>query len=213
MTPRRLASLPFADLLAAFRSPEPTPGGGSASALSGAVGASLLAMVAGLPKPRAQNPDDEKRLATARARCASISDRLAELMDRDSEAYEAVVAAFRLPKGSDEEKRARSSHIQQALRSATDAPLEVMRACVEAIRAAADVAALGNGNASSDVQVGLELLIAGLRGARLNVAINLGSIKDQSYVDEATTQAAQLEAEAERRRQAAVVLLPSPANG
>lgn len=212
MTPKPLASLRFTDLLAAFRSPEPTPGGGSASALSGAVGASLLAMVAGLPKPRAQNPEDEKRLDGARASCASISGRLAELMDRDSEAYETVVDAFRLPKSSDEEKRVRSSHIQEALRSATEAPLEVMRACVEAIRAAADVASLGNGNASSDVLVGLGLLIAGLRGAQLNVAINLGSIKDQSYVDEARKQAEQLEAEAERGRQAAVARLPSSAS-
>ncbi len=132
-------------------------------------------------------------------------------MDRDSEAYENVVGAFRLPKGSDEEKRIRTGRIQEALRSATDTPLDVMRACVEAIQASADVAALGNPNASSDVQVGLELLLAGLRGAKLNVAINLSSIKDQDYVETATKEAEQLEAEAERGRRAAFARLPSAA--
>jgi formiminotetrahydrofolate cyclodeaminase len=130
-------------------------------------------------------------------------------MDRDSESYEAVVAAFRLPKSSDEEKQARSSQIQEALRLATETPLDVMRACRDAIHAAADVAALGNSNASSDVQVGLELLMAGLRGAKLNVAINLGSIKDQAYVSSTTQRAAQLEVEGETGRQRAASLLPS----
>ncbi|HEU4936860.1 MAG TPA: cyclodeaminase/cyclohydrolase family protein [Vicinamibacterales bacterium] len=205
----RLADQRFIDLLAAFRSPAPTPGGGSASALSGAVGASLLAMVAALPKPRVQNPDEQKRLDAARASCALLSEQLAALMDRDSEAYEAVVAAFRLPKGSDEEKQARSSRIQEALRLATETPLDVMRACLDAIQAGADVAALGNANASSDVEVGLELLMAGLRGAKLNVAINLGSIKDQAYVNHTTTRAKELEAEAESGRQTALRLLPA----
>ena len=205
----RLAELRFSDLLAAFRSSDPTPGGGSASALSGAVGAALLAMVAALPKPRIQHADDEARLAAAHAKCMTISDRLAALMDRDSEAYDAVVAAFRLPKSSDDEKRERSRQIQEALRLATETPLDVMRACLDAIHAAVDIAALGNANASSDVQVGLELLMAGLRGARLNVAINLGSIKDQTYVDGATKQAEQLDTEGERGRQAAVRSLPA----
>jgi len=205
----RLADQRFVDLLAAFRSPDPTPGGGSASALSGAVGASLLAMVAALPKPRAQHADDEGRLAAARESCTSISERLVALMDRDSEAYDGVVAAFRLPKGSDQDKQARSSRIQEALRQATETPLEVMGACRDAIQGAADVAALGNANASSDVEVGLELLMAGLRGAKLNVAINLGSIKYQDYVDTATARATQLEAEAESGRQAALRLLPA----
>jgi formiminotetrahydrofolate cyclodeaminase len=201
----------FVDLLRSFRSPNPTPGGGSASALSGAVGASLLAMVAALPKPRITNLDDQKRLDTARAACASISDRLARLMDRDSEAYEGVVVAFRLPKESDEEKRLRSSRIQEALQAATEAPLDVMRSCLDAIQAAADVAALGNANASSDVQVALELLMAGTRGAKLNVAINLSSIKDQQYVGAATKLAEELEADAESGRQVAVARLP-PSN-
>lgn len=183
------------DLLAAFRSAEPTPGGGSASALAGAVGASLLAMVAGLPKSQAASEEDVERLAAAGSRCAALSDHLAALIDRDSEAYDGVVAAFRLPKGSDEEKGMRSARIQEAMQAATDTPLEVMRACGDAIEQGAVVAAFGNRNAASDVQVGLELLGAGLRGAKLNVEINLGSLKDASFAARAKEESERLERE------------------
>lgn len=170
------------DLLAAFRSSEPTPGGGSASALTGAVGASLLAMVAGLPKSRAATEEDAARLRGARDRCAELADLLAALVDRDSDAYDLVVSAYRRPKSTDEEKAARSAAIQEAMRAAIAAPLDVMHACASAAEQAVIVATLGNASASSDVQVALELLGAGLRGAKLNVEINLGSVKDDEYV-------------------------------
>ena len=195
------------DLLAAFRSSEPTPGGGSASALSGAIGASLLAMVAGLPRPRSRTPEEERQLADARTRCTAISDHLAALMDRDSAAYDDVVAAFRLPKNSEEAKAARSVRIQEALRAATEAPLAVMRACLEAIQLANTVAAFGNTNAASDVQVGLELLDAGLRGAGMNVAINLTSLKDQAYVAAMKKEMQLREVEASRAHAAAIAAL------
>jgi methenyltetrahydrofolate cyclohydrolase len=205
--PMRLSELRFIDLLDAFRSSEPTPGGGSASALSGAIGASLLAMVAGLPKPRVRTPEDEQRLADARSRCAAISDRLAALMDRDSEAYDGVVAAFRLPKTSEDEKAARTAMIQEALRSATEAPVQVMRVCLDAIHLAETVAGLGNPSAASDVEVGLELLGAGLRGAGVNVAINLTSVKDQAYVGAIKKETLQLEMDASRGHAAAIAAL------
>jgi formiminotetrahydrofolate cyclodeaminase len=169
------------ELLAAFRSPDPTPGGGSASALSGATGASLLAMVAGLPKPLATTPEEIGWLQTAGARCSDLAVRLESLIDRDSEAYDMVVGAYRLPKGTDAEKSVRSARIQEAMRHAIEAPLDVMRTCQGAIVEASVIARLGNRNARSDVEVGLELLRAGLRGARVNVEINLGSVKDREY--------------------------------
>ena len=168
-------------LLEAFRSSDPTPGGGSASALAGAIGASLLAMVAGLPKPRAASEEDLARLRAAGARCATLAEQLTTLVDRDSAAYDAVLAAYRLPKDTTEEKAARSERIQEAVRTAIAVPLEVMRASHTAIEQAVVVAEFGNRNASSDVQVGLELLGAALRGAQLNVEINLGSVKDADY--------------------------------
>ena len=136
-------------------------------------------------------------------------DRLASLIDRDSDAYDEVVSAFRLPKASDDEKRMRTAQIQEALRSATEVPLEIMRASAEAIHAAADVAAFGNGHASSDVQVGLELLMAALRGAKLNVAINLTSLKEAAYVEAAGQEAERVNLAAEAARRAAVESLPS----
>ena len=178
----KLTSQSVSDLLAAFRSPNPTPGGGSASALSGAVGASLLAMVAGLAKPQATVDDDVARLQQAGARCADLALQLERLVDRDTEAYDLVVGAYRLPKATDEEKAARTAAIQAALKAATEAPLEVMRLCREALTLAPVVGSLGNANASSDVKVAIGLLRAGLGGARENVDINLGSVKDASYV-------------------------------
>src|SRR5215471_13894598 len=115
--------------LAAIRSSSPTPGGGSAAALAGAMGASLLAMVAGLPKSRAATAEDAERLKAAGSGCAAIAGELEALVERDSEAYNTVLAAYKLPKGTDEEKGARSAAIQAGFRAAIDAPLAVMRAC------------------------------------------------------------------------------------
>lgn len=193
----QLTQQTVSDLLAAFRSSAPTPGGGSASALAGAVGASLLAMVAGIPKPRAATDQDAGALARAGSRCGELSTGLERLIDRDSEAYETVVAAYRLPKTSADEKAVRSARIQDALRAAIDAPLAVMRACAEALDEAAVIAAYGNRNASSDVQVGLELLAAGLRGAKVNVDINLDSVKDQEYAGRTRQDVERLTAHAE----------------
>jgi formiminotetrahydrofolate cyclodeaminase len=170
------------DLLAAIRSPEPTPGGGSAAALAGAMGASLLAMVAGLPKSKASTEEDVARLKAAGARCTELAQTLAGLIDRDSEAYGLVVAAYKRPKATDEEKAARSTAIQEGFRAAIAAPLDVMRACAAAAEQGVVILALGNPSAASDGQVGLELLGAGLRGARMNVEINLDSVKDAHYV-------------------------------
>lgn len=181
------------ELLAAFRSPDPTPGGGSASALAGAVGVSLLAMVAALPKTRASNAEDEEILREAGQRCAALSGDLTMLIDRDREAYDLVMAAYKRPKSTDEEKAARSEAIQTALRSAIGTPLAIMRACASAAVRAVAIASFGNPSAASDVQVGLELLMAGLRGAKLNVEINLRSVKDRAYAEKIRAEVAGLE--------------------
>ena len=189
LTERRVA-----DLLAAFRSSDPTPGGGSAAALAGAVGSSLLAMVASLPKSRAATDEEAGRLKNAGAQCAAASGELEALVDRDSDAYDLVMAAYRQPKATDAEKAARSAAIQTALREAIAAPLAVMRACAAAAGHGRVVAALGNPSASSDVRVAFELLGAGLRGGKENVEINLGSVKDADYAGRVRAEMAALEA-------------------
>lgn len=193
------------DLIDAFASSDPVPGGGSASALAGAVGVSLLMMVAAMPKTKSGTPEETADLAEAEARLRPLRSQLTGLIDRDSDAYEAVVGAFKLPKATDEEKAARKDAIETATRRATEVPLETMRACRDALREAVVVAKNGTRNAASDVGVGLELLTAGLKGAALNVVINLGGLTDASFVTAARAEREELErtaaADALRARQ------------
>jgi formiminotetrahydrofolate cyclodeaminase len=173
----------LADLLDAFASHDPVPGGGSASAVAGAVGSSLLLMVAAMPKTKSGTPEETADLAAAAARLRPLRDRLTMLVDKDSDAYNAVVEAFKRPKSTDEEKASRKDAIQAATREATEVPLDTMRACRDALRHAVIVARNGNRNATSDVGVAIELLLAGVKGAALNVDINLGGLADKDYVE------------------------------
>jgi len=196
----------LADLMDAFASTDPVPGGGSAAALAGAVGASLLLMVAGIPKTRTGAPEETADLAEAATRLHPLRDQLLELVDRDSDAYQQVMAAYRLAKDTDAEKASRKNAIDRAMRSATETPLDTMRACQQALRGAVIVSANGNRRTTSDVGVGVELLVAGLRGAQMNVDINLAALDDQDYVRRARTEAEELardaEADAETARRA-----------
>jgi formiminotetrahydrofolate cyclodeaminase len=178
-----LTHQPLRDVIAAFASPEPTPGGGSASALASTVGASLLVMVASLPKTRSGSDEDRTALTFAAGALTSIQHQLMEAIDADTSAYRQVVAAYRQPKATDAEKGARQGAIERALRAATDVPLGVMRLSVDALKHAQAIAHHGYRAASSDLGVALALLQAGLEGARLNVRINLGGIGDAAYVD------------------------------
>jgi len=177
----RFAEMALADLIDAFSSTDAVPGGGSAAALGGAVGVSLLMMVAGLPKTKTGAPEETADLAEASSRLHPLRDALLELVDRDSDAYRQVLAAFRLPKGSDAEKAARTEAIDRATRAAIDAPLDTMRLCQQALRGAVIVASNGSRRTTSDVGVAVELLVAALRGARLNVDINLSGLNDDAY--------------------------------
>ena len=189
MSVSRLVQLSVADVLDAFASSAPTPGGGSAAALSGAIGASLLAMVAALPKTKTGEAQERQALDAASAALAGLRKKLADLVDEDTRAYDLVTAAYRQAKSTDDEKAARTAAIQSALRAATEVPLETMRACEAVIREGSAVAQAGNPSAASDVFVGLELAYAGLRGAEKNVAINAGSLTDESYTDEVVNEA------------------------
>ena len=181
-------------LLDAFASADPTPGGGSASALAGAMSASLLLMVAGMSKSRTNAPAERAALDAAHAELIPLRATLTALIDRDADAYDLVVAAFRKPKTTDDEKTARKAAIQDATLVATEIPLETMKACAALIRIAATVAANGNPNAASDVHVAGMLAHAARQGARSNVDINLGGISDPAI-------AASLKAQAETYEQ------------
>jgi len=187
---------PLAELLTAFSDPTPTPGGGSASALAAALGLSLVAMVAQMGRTRSGSDEDRVVLDHAKAALLPLRDHVSQLVEDDARAYDAVVAAYRLPKGTDQEKAARTVAVQSALRGAADVPLDVMRACQAGLTAAIDVARHGNPFASSDIGVGLELLGAALRGAALNVRANLGSIDEAGWVEGVDAELERLEAAA-----------------
>ena len=174
--------LSLVELLDAFASNAPVPGGGSASALAGAIGASLLIMVAGLPKTRLGTEEERAALDAAATRLKPLRDELAALVNRDSEAYTSVLNAYRLPKSTDAEKAARRNAIDTAMRAATDAPLATMGACERVMREAAVVAEGGASAAASDVAVAIDLLKTAARGAALNVDTNLADVKDADYV-------------------------------
>lgn len=181
----------------------PTPGGGSASAAAGAMGAALLAMVAALPKTRSGEPRERELLDGSLRELAALRDQLASLIDRDAASYDAVTAAYRLPKGTNEQKARRSEAVRHALRGATEVPLQVMRACEAAAAHGVSVARHGSPSASSDTGVGLELLRAGLRGGALNVRINLGGLEDPAFAAASEAEVLELETSLERRLQEA----------
>ena len=187
----------LADLMDAFASTDPVPGGGSAAALAGAVGTSMLLMVAGIPRTKTGAPEETADLAEAAARLHPLRDQLLELVDRDSDAYKQVMAALRLPKATDAERTARNQAIDSATRAATETPLDTMRACQQALRGAVVVATNGNRRTTSDVGVGVELLLAALRGARMNVDINLSTLDDRAYTTRVAEEARELVRDAE----------------
>jgi formiminotetrahydrofolate cyclodeaminase len=186
----------LSEILSSFSDPSPTPGGGSAAALAAALGLSLVAMVAQMGRTRSGTDEDRVALDRAAAAVLPLRDHVAALIEDDARAYEAVVAAYRLPKGTDDEKAARKGAVQSALRGAAEVPLDVMRACQAGLTAAIDVGRHGNPFAASDIGVALELLGTGLRGAALNVHANLGSIDETGWRDGVRDEVERLEAAA-----------------
>jgi formiminotetrahydrofolate cyclodeaminase len=175
----RFADRTVAEFLDALATSDPTPGGGTAAAVTGAIGVSLLMMVAGLERSRSGADAERIALAEARAALSGIRDRFVRLADTDTEAFAQVMSAYRLAKSTDEEKRARTHAVQTAMRAATAAPLDTLRVAGEAMRHARIVAEYGNRSAASDVRVALELLEAAAAGAAANVEINLTSLDDE----------------------------------
>jgi len=177
---------PLPDVLDAFASSEPVPGGGSAGALTGALGVSLLLMVAGMAKTRTNAPEEVADLAAAAARLRPIRDELAAIIEEDSQAYVDVLIALKLPRETGEESTTRRAAVAHAMRAATEVPLRTMRLCQEALREAPMVATLGNPNAATDAAVGAKLLFAALESAGMNVDVNLPGVQDAEFVQLAT---------------------------
>ena len=190
---RPFSEFALIDLLDAFASNDPVPGGGSAAALAGALGVSLLVMAASLSKSRTGAPEEATDLAEAAARLRPLRDRLVELIDADSSAYRSVMAALKLPKGSEQERARRNETLQSALKEATGVPMDVLRACQQALAGAVIVARNGYGPAAADIAMGVELLYAAVRGTLLNITGNLKGINDPVYVERVSAERKTLE--------------------
>jgi len=173
-----LAELTVRDLTERLASRAPVPGGGSASALAGALGAALVEMVCELTlgKPEYEEVDPVARQIGAAA--GELRSSLLTAAEEDATAYLAVVAARRLPRDDDQERAARKVAIGEASVAATEVPLRVARLAAKVLDLAASIASIGNRNAVSDAGAAALLAAAAARGAALNVRINLPSLPD-----------------------------------
>lgn len=200
----------------------PTPGGGSAAALAGAQAAALVAMVARLTLPAEGEPPSPTRgagrggagqagdgdapaeAAGALADAERLRAALVRAADEDARAFEAVMAAYRLPRATDEERARRREAVQAALREATVVPLRTAAATVEVLEAARRLAPVANPHAASDLGVAAHLAAAAAEGALLNVAINLKGLRDGEEVDRLRREAAEVRRRAQALREAVV---------
>lgn len=171
----------FLDDLASERS---TPGGGGAAAISGAMGAALVSMVCNLTIGKPKYVEVEAELKEVLAASEKLRAELTAAIADDVKAFDAVMGAYGLPKGEDDEaKAARTARIQDALKVATDVPLDCARLCAEVVKLADVTAEKGNVNVVSDAGVAVQSAYAGLMSAALNVRVNARSIKDRVFAD------------------------------
>lgn len=176
----KLVDMTIRNYLDVLASDAPAPGGGSVSALSAAQGAGLVMMVCDLTIPKEKYLQYKDLCVEVREEISSTYDKLIEAVDKDTEAFNRVSAAFKLPKDDEEQKAKRSEAIQEATVLATEVPYETMELCICGLETTAKIVGKSNPNAASDLGVAALNLLAGLKGAYLNVKINLPSIKDEN---------------------------------
>jgi formiminotetrahydrofolate cyclodeaminase len=192
----------------ALASGAPTPGGGSASALSGALAAGLAAMVARTTVASRKFADRAEQMNQVAIEADQLRGEFLALVDEDARAFDQVMAAFRMPKETPEQQAARSQAIQQAYRAAVEPPMRVCTRSLRVLELAAQVAEQGNPSAASDAGVAALLAATALEGGALNVHINLGSIKkDEGFrnTQAERTRAAQAQGQALRDKVLATV--------
>lgn len=175
-----LVSRSLTDFAAALAARTATPGGGSMAAFLAASGVALVAMAARFTSGE-KFASIEAPMAAAAGALDQLRPRALGLVDRDAASYDAVTAAFALPKSNDTEKTARGVAIQSAMKGALEVPFETMQLALAGLELAAPLAAQVNSNLASDCGVGARCLHTALEGAFLNVRINAGSIKDAEY--------------------------------
>jgi len=173
----------FLDELA---SSSPAPGGGSVAALSGALGAALSSMVCNLTRGKQGYEAEQNEIIELLQRSEELRKQLTDLIDKDTEAFNKVMEALKMPKQTVEEKEHRQHALQSAFKHAADVPLETARKCMQILDVARILAEKGNKNSISDAAVSALMAQTGLQSANENVRINLRSIKDTEYIHKVT---------------------------
>ncbi len=193
--------------LGALSSDAPTPGGGTAAAVAGAMGAALADMVSALTLSKEKYAASHEAVRPIAEAAQLARSEFLALAREDSDAYDEVVGARRLPKETDEQKSARAHGIALANRHAAEVPMRTARAAVRLLAALPELAEKGNPNAASDVGAAALLLDASVEGALLNVGINLSGIEDATFVAEMQRETAVLQGESQRLRSQVVALV------
>jgi formiminotetrahydrofolate cyclodeaminase len=175
----------FLDELA---SSSPAPGGGSVAALAGAVGAALSSMVCNLTRGKQGYEAVQDEINEILKKSEQLREDLTELIDRDTEAFNEVMTALKKPKDTEEQKAQRKNILQTAFTHAAEVPLETARKCLEVLDVAYIVAQKGNTNSISDAAVSALMAQSAVHAAILNIRINLGSIKDDQFVQMVRTE-------------------------
>ena len=178
----------------------PTPGGGTAAAVAGAMGASLAEMVTALTLAREKYAAAHEAMRPIASAAAAAREELLRLAREDAEAYDAVVAARRLPKETESEKSAREERVSAAVRRAAEVPLRTARAAAGLLELMPELAEKGNPNAASDSGAAALLLQGAVQAALLNVAINLSGISDRDLAQEMRREGEALQIDSERLR-------------
>jgi formiminotetrahydrofolate cyclodeaminase len=191
--PAPLVSMTVERFVDEVSSSSPAPGGGSVAALAGSLGAALAAMVANLTVGKAGYESAWESSSARAERAQSLKAKLLAAVDDDTRAFDEVLAAMRLPKAAEAEKKARADAIAAAYEKATAVPLATARMCLEAIDLAAEAAATGNRNSASDAGVGALLARAGVESAVLNVRINLPSVREGAFKSACVAEIADLQ--------------------
>lgn len=194
----KLVEMTVNTYLDVLKSDAPAPGGGSVSALSGAQGIGLALMVCDLTLGKEKYADYQTICAEAKEKGLSVYNRLVEAIDKDTEAFNLVSAAFKMPKETDEEKAARKQAIADGTLVATQVPFETMEIALEGLKIVESLEGKSNPNASSDLGVAALNLMSAVRGAWLNVKINLPGVKDEEAAKNFAEKGEAIIAEAEK---------------
>lgn len=180
----KLVEMTVSEFAAVMASDAPAPGGGSASALNGAIGAGLAAMVCALTVGKKKYAEYEALAVEAEKKAVALKDRFIEIIDTDTEAFNAVSAVFAMPKDTDEEKAARKAAMQEALKACTISPFEMMELATQALEVVTSLVGKSNASAASDLGCAALNLRSAIQGAWLNVCINVGGIQDEAFAKE-----------------------------